>query len=157
MPLIQYTRKPTVVEVCDRKFGASLLKQKVQFESLSITQDLKTFEVVVLVNLKVTLFVRNDDGTYGPPVKEDKGVTSYNVIIRADNDCAVDASTGTICYIKGDMTRSQFETALGADPRHLMYQGDFFEILMDYSPIEITSMMTTFIHQANGSDFNKFS
>lgn len=80
--------------------------------------------------------------------------------LRADNDSAVDAATGQVLYERGLLSVDQFAARLN-DPeqvtQNVMYQGDFFERVMNHAPVEIAPMMRNFMWQADQAPYFKYA
>lgn len=155
MPLLAHTAESIEVEVCDRTYAGTVFKQKAKFLNMNIQQREENAQVSVLVELKVTLY-SNNNGAYGDAITG-AGISSYNVTLTADNNCAVNPTTGAVLYMRRNIYDMLWEDSLAEKPEDLMLQGDYFEKLMHSTPVEIAPMLRDFMLQANQAPFNKFS
>lgn len=155
MPLVPHTPTFIEVEVADRVYGSTIFKQKARFMHMDTDQNVYTGVVFVLVRLRVLLFA-NVNGAYGDQITGN-GISSYDVTLIADNNCAVDASTGVVKYIRINETDNEWASLLESKPENLMLQGNFFEVLMHTTPVQIEPMLRNFMLQANQAPFNKFT
>jgi len=155
MALAPYNHEFIEVEVQDRVIGGTIIKQKAIFNRMDILQNQYTGAVNVTVWVRVNLFA-NVAGAYGDKL-DGKGLSSYDITLTADNNSAVDPTTGAIKFIRFTETDEQWKTMLESKVEPLMLQGDFFEYLMNYAPVEIAPMLRNFIVQANSAPFNKFA
>lgn len=155
MPLAPHTPKFIEVEVADRVYGSTIFKQKARFMHMDIDQNVYTGVVFVLVRLRVFLFA-NVGGAYGDEITGN-GISGYDVTLIADNNCAVDVTTGDVKYIRVNETDKEWATLLDSKPENLMFQGDFFEVLMHTAPVQIEPLLRNFMTQANQAPFNKFA
>ena len=155
MPLLPHTPTPIINEVSDRVYNGTTFKQKAQFVALSITQDEVTYQLCLSVKLKASLFA-NDNGNYGDEIIG-KGITTYQVTLVADNNCAVNPQTGAVVYVRQNETLVEWMNLLASKEEPLMLQGDFFEYLMHSAPVEIEPLLRNFMAQADMDPFNKFA
>lgn len=154
MPLVPHVPQFIEVEVADRVYGGTILKQKARFMGMNIEQNVITGVANVLVRLRVFLYAESNGGYGGEIVG--KGISTYDVSLVADNNCAVDVATGEVKYIRINEPEDVWLQKLADAPETLMLQGDFFEVLMHSAPVEIEPMLRNFMLQANQAPFNKF-
>lgn len=154
MPLVPHTPKFIEVNVADRTYGSTVFKQKARFMHMDIDQNVYTGVASVLVRLRVFLF-SSVAGAYGDEISG-KGISTYDVSLVADNNCAVNVTDGSVKYIRVNETEEEWASLLERAPETLMLQGDFFEVLMHSAPVEIEPLLRNFMIQANQAPFNKF-
>jgi hypothetical protein len=155
MGLISHTQTPIEVEVSDRVYNGTIFKQKARFKDMFIHQD--DYDGVCTV--KVTVIVSpyaNNNGAYGERING-KGLSSYEIPLVADNNCAVDPKTGAVKYMRGDQMLEDWLMILGTKEEPLMLQGDYFEMLMHDQSVPIGPMLKDFILQADKAPFSKFN
>jgi hypothetical protein len=148
--LSQFTHSFIEIEVSDRAPG---IKQKARWRSMTPSQD-DAGQVSILVTVEVRLY-EDVAGAYGPELTGN-GLHPYQVTLVANNDTAVDPTTGEVLIVRQLQTPAEWLAQLEADPRQLMLQGDFFEVLIAYSPIAIGELLENFMRQADAPPFTKF-
>lgn len=153
--LVSFERQPITVDVSDRQSAGTLIKQRATFLTLHAAQHALTSEVTVTIGVRVDLYA-NDAGQYGERLVG-KGLASYAVTLLADNNSAVDPTTGAVLHIRASETTDEWAALLAADERPLMLQGDWFEMLLRTQEVAIGPMIRQFIEQADAAPFNKFS
>lgn len=155
MPLLAHEPQFIEVEVSDRVYGDTTLKQKARWVNMTISQDATTGFVSVNVKLRVFLFA-NDNGMYGEAISG-KGLSTYDVLLVADNNTAVNPQTGEVRYLRVNETPEQWAALLAEKPEPLMLQGSFFETLLHAAPVQIEPMLRSFMQMADQAPFSKFS
>lgn len=155
MPLIPHTQTPIEVEVSDRVYNGTIFKQKARFKDMFIQQDYPFGICSVRVSVIVSLYA-NDNGAYGEQISG-KGLSSYEIPLMADNNCAVDPQTGEIKYVRKNEMENAWLVFLQSKEEPLMLQGDFFEMLMHTQSVAIEPMLRNFMLQADQAPFSKFT
>lgn len=154
MPLSLYTHEFVEVEVSDRIFAGTTIKQKARFSNMSIVQK-DNGDVSLLVWVRVSLYA-NVEGAYGELIAGN-GFSAYDIPLTANNDSAVDPSTGLVLYQKTNQNAQGWLDFLNSKPEPLILQGNYFEHMLHHSPVEIGPMLVSFIKQADAAPYNKFS
>ena len=155
MPLSTFAHSFIEIPVSDRTPG---VKQKARWLNMTPSQDPDTGEVSIKAWVLVNPYAADDtapDG-YGAPLRGN-GIDPYKVVLIADNNTAVDATTGEVLFVRSTENHDEWQAKLQDDPRQLLLQGDFFELLIAYSPIAIGELLENFMRQADAPPFSKFS
>jgi hypothetical protein len=152
------TRTLIDVVVSPRLGGA--ITQRARFAKLTHTQNEAGISQVV-VEVRVTMF----DAISGIALR-DKGFSERTESLLADNDTAVNPNDGTIMLMRNhevryeegqlvisqdrtDETPEQFLARCEEYEGTVMLQGDFFQLLRDFSNVEIGELIVTHIQQAD--------
>lgn len=152
MPLVTPQNELIVINLTDRVFQNTTIKQKATFSGLEHRQNsdgVSSALIMVLVQ-----YFADSDGDYGVHL-HDKGVPDVTKYLVADNDTVVDASTGAILAIKTDGNRDEWESIVNGYEQNVMLQGDFFGYLRDNASIIIGDMIRQ--HIAQGDAMGKFA
>lgn len=145
------------VDIRDRVFGGTTIKQKALFTDLHIHQDVDNGQTQLRM-IVITRNFENNEGEYGALISQNE--IPYRVFeLLANNDCVIDLSTGmpySIRYLTpiGELTWDQ--VMINTADKQLMYQGDFFQMLQFTQDIRLTPMIEKFIRDADTDAVNKF-
>lgn len=145
------------IEIRDRVFGGTVIKQKALFTALHIHQEVDSGKT----NLRMLVITRNfenNNGAYGALISQDE--LPYRPFeLLANNDCVIDLATGMpystrFFTVNGEPTWDELMNAV--PDKQLMYQGDFFQMLQFSQDIRLTPMIEKFIRDADSDLINKF-
>lgn len=146
MPLVTPLRQSIDLPVSDRVFHDTRVRQKACFLSLRHEQQ-PDGQCSAYITVVVHLYAATEDG-YGPAI-DGPGFAPYSVVLVADNNTIVEASTGSILRIRAGESNAEWAAAAEAYEQAVMLQGDFFELLRRYSPIDIEEMIIGHIQAAD--------
>jgi hypothetical protein len=164
MPLIPYTRTPIRYPVAARLLGTKELPQNATLAGFRVDITPDTHELSAVLLFRVAFVDDNDE-----PVPTGRGVDTYPVELRANNNTAVDVTTGEVRYLKRlgatvetwdelmpDGTRRELVGGLEAAPELLLGQGDALREELK-NPLVLADLFAYHLNQANGPRYNKFS
>lgn len=133
--------------VSDRVIGDTRLRQKARFVTLEHTQTPEGI-CAATITVLVSVYAALGQG-YGARL-DGAGFSSYTKVLTADNKKLVDAATGEILHDSPVPLSAAAWAEIDANyPQATMLQGDFFEMLRRYSPIDIEEMIVQHIQQAD--------
>lgn len=159
MPVNPGPRKLIEIPVTDRVFGDTTIKQKAIFNSL-LHQQQPDGQCSAIINVTVRSFanVIDEEGnsTYGVSLS-DKGVPDRMLSLTADNNSLVELSSSSILATRKYETNLEWDVIINSFPQETMLQGDFFELLRHYSPIDIEDMIRQHILLADAPPFSRFN
>ncbi|MFD2717915.1 hypothetical protein ACFST9_04265 [Hymenobacter monticola] len=150
MPIIQPTIEKIEVQLSDRIFNDTIIKQVAIFTRLEHRQHPETKVCSALVDVLVKSY-SNDNGVNGIHL-HDKGVYDRTVPLVADNNTVVRATTGEIVSINPMPFPNQaWKIAVDAiaENQDVMYQGDFFWMLRESQEINIGGLIRQHILAAD--------
>ncbi|WP_375418138.1 hypothetical protein [uncultured Hymenobacter sp.] len=153
MPQQPYPHDPILLDVCDRRQGDLLVKQRVEFLRLTHDDSQRGFPSA-RIDLKIWLYSPDGDG-YGERLQYPLP-DSYPDFLTADNDTLVDVSDpaspdfGRILAIRSPEFGADWE-AEQAKFEHLptMLQGNFFLLVRDTQQINLRALLLHHIQQAD--------
>lgn len=149
MPLVPFQTEQITLDVQDRVYAGTTIKQKATFTRLAHTQSANTSNVAI--DVRVSMYA-DDRGAYGPELSG-PGFQPYNRQLGADNDTLVNAQTGAILQVRktgaGRESDDIWMAVAELHPEAVMFQADFFLMLRDTQPIKIGDMIRQHITQAD--------
>lgn len=154
MPVNPGLRTLIEINVVDRTFGDTTIKQKAIFNSLYHVQK-DNGECSAIINVTVKSYA-SDKGNYGASLS-DLGVPDRFIQLTADNNSLVDATNGTVLVTRKFETNADWDTITNGFTQQTMLQGDFFEMIREKSPIEIGGLIRQHIGLADAPPFSRFS
>ena len=153
-----------LVDISDRVFGHTVIKQRALFKRLTHLDEPENPSFKM--DITVQLYAQQVDGSYGERL-QGNGFRDYERQLSADNDSAVDPNTGKILLMRSHTStqdeadtitfsqqwpaesQADFLARCEADERTLTLQGLFFLMLRAYSPIDMEELIRTHIAQAD--------
>ena len=146
----------------DRAHVANI-KQRAEFEQLTVTRNRQTGEFAVEILLAVDQY-NCEDGNFGL-LMQGNGISAYPVVLRGNNNCAVDPATGAVLLVReGDHNTNEFTETYpafvgrcAADARLMKLQGNWLEDVFHDANVKMAEMVLGNMMLANGAQFNKFS
>jgi hypothetical protein len=152
MPLYPALRQRIIIPLTNLVFGDTIIKQQGIFLELRHAQDAAGV-CQATIDVQVVPYAAEGDD-YGPMLPARKVNITVDTLY-ANNDSIVDASTGAILRIRKPLTdmaresESEWLAIAEAYAQSVMFQGDFFEVMRRFSPIDIEEMIITHIQQAD--------
>jgi hypothetical protein len=152
MPYIPYSNDLIEVEISDRIYSNTTIKQKARFTSLQHIQDEHGIGTVT-VFVDVDMYAAGPSGSYGSKISSN-GINSYKIMLVADNSYVVDvtpsAAFGDVIYQRQPgQSDDQFTEVLNNFAQPVMLQGDFFVMLRNEQPIILKDLITKYIQVAD--------
>lgn len=158
--MLHYTPNPVLsLRVAPRAYVPNVLQQA-EFEQLTISRKGGSFSVEIL--LTVTQY-NSENGALGLRL-EGRGIESYPVTLRGNNNTAVDFAGNVLLMREGNHdsevfteSSADFKARAEADERQLMLQGNYVEHVFFNEPVKLADLIRDAIEKANGSLHNRFA
>lgn len=142
MPIQPIARPPLAVDLPDKVDGATRIKYRAYFATLTHTQDSATGTACVVVTTVVRAHAATEEGGFGPVLLEVKERMRH---LTADNTTLVDEQ-GMIVAERRRLSQAEWD-ALATDERVLFYQGDYF-LLARAQPVVIDALILAHMRAA---------
>jgi hypothetical protein len=150
----KHTPKPLIVRVADAVFDKTTVGQEAMVIGFHFKRDVLSLECEVNVDLLVTPRSILPDGSLGEVLKG-KLFRTYTQPMNAANDTLVNATTGDVLKIRGQMLSHEWEEAIEEASKDVdtKLQGDWFEDLCAHAAVEIDPLLRKFISDADNIGF----
>ncbi|MDB5268044.1 MAG: hypothetical protein JWP58_1084 [Hymenobacter sp.] len=164
MPFLEYTRTPLSYPVAKRLFGSVEIPQNATLAGFKVEISPDTHELSAVLSFRVAYL---HEAT-GEPLPTGRGLSSYLVELVANNNSAVDVTTGEVRYLKrigaavetwdellADGTRREVVGGMAATAEPLLRQGDALREALK-NPLVLADLFAYHVAQANGPRYDKF-